>query len=46
MGNDRFDKLDTGVEFKPYYSTFISNQYSAYILAHLEFIFLPFPEIK
>ncbi len=37
--------LDNGIEFKPEDSTFVMNQYSVYLLAHLEFMKTVFPEI-
>ena len=38
--------VDTGVIFKPEDSTFITNQFYVYLLAHLEFMMWVFPEIK
>lgn len=38
--------LDTGIVFRPEDSTFVINQLSVYLLAHLEFMMWIFPEIK
>ena len=39
-------KLDTGIVFKPEKASFVINQYSVYLLAHIEFMMWVFPEIK
>ncbi len=39
-------KLDTGTVFKSEESTFVLNQYSVYLLAHIEFMIWVFPEIR
>lgn len=39
-------KADTGIIFKPEKSTFVINQYSVYLLAHIEFMHWVFPEIR
>lgn len=38
--------IDTGIVFRPDKSTFVINQYSVYLLAHIEFMMLVFPEIR
>ena len=38
--------LDEGLLFKDLESSFIVNQYSAYLLAHIEFMSVVYPEIK
>lgn len=45
VSNGKVD-LDTGIVFKPENSTFVINQYSVYLLAHLEFMDWVFPEVK
>ena len=39
-------KYDAELEFKPEECTFITNQYSVYLLAHLVFMMTIFPEIE
>jgi len=39
-------EMDTGIVFRPEKSTFVINQFSVYLLAHLEFMMWVFPEIK
>ncbi len=38
--------IDTGIVFRPEKSTFVINQYSVYLLAHIEFMMWVFPEIR
>lgn len=38
--------MDTGIVFRPEESTFVINQYSVYLLAHIEFMMWVFPEIR
>lgn len=38
--------LDTGIAFKPLETSFILNQFSVYLLAHLKYMFAIFPEIN
>ncbi|MCK5594659.1 hypothetical protein KAI19_00600 [bacterium] len=39
-------KLDTGIVFRATESSFVLNQYSIYLLAHIEFMIWVFPEIR
>lgn len=38
--------FDTGIVFRPKESTFVINQYTVYLLAHIEFMISVYPEIK
>lgn len=38
--------FDTGIVFRPRESTFVINQYTVYLLAHIEFMISVYPEIK
>ena len=39
-------QLDTCIVFRPKESTYVINQYSVYLLAHIEFMMWVFPEIR
>ena len=38
--------FDTGIIFRPLESSFVINQYTVYLLAHIEFMISVYPEIK